>query len=34
MFDCILVIGCGLIGSSILRALSENKIYDEIEKFN
>ena len=30
MFDCILVIGCGLIGSSILRALSEKKISKKI----
>ena len=30
MFDCILVVGCGLIGSSILRAISEKKISKQI----
>jgi cyclohexadieny/prephenate dehydrogenase len=30
MFDCILVVGCGLIGSSILRAISEKKISKKI----
>ena len=34
MFKKISVIGCGLIGSSILRAVEENKLASEVSVFD
>ena len=34
MFDKITVIGCGLIGSSLLRAISEKKLSKQINAFD
>ena len=34
MFSCISIIGCGLIGSSILRAINEKKISKEVRVFD
>ena len=34
MFNCISIIGCGLIGSSILRAINEKKIANEVNVFD
>ena len=34
MFSCISIIGCGLIGSSILRAINEKKIANEVNVFD
>ena len=34
MFNYISIIGCGLIGSSILRAINEKKISKEVRVFD
>ena len=34
MFNAITVIGCGLIGSSLLRAIDKNKLANQIKTFD